>query len=485
MYRADYYIDQNNVLAVRYVRARPHFLSPNTVLPSNERTYDQSQGAPNVSYTHSGASWTENTRFAYNKLTSIRLDQGWPSDLPGLTFGFSTGGAQNFAQHGSYTTLQESIAFVHGRQSIQFGGIFERTSAARAQEITPSISYSTLTAFLNDSPSSITLEPWKFPAGDDKFGVTVNEIRGYAQDDIKITKDLTFNLGLRYDIWTVPQAYDGQIYNRGLDPNNPQLGYGFGPFRPAGSFVDPNYHNFQPRSGLAYNLFGKGTTVLRAGFGLMTTARPIISGPISAYNLSANLPPSASLPNGASVLANATGVSLNASIVQQSGLKYPLPADPNFYLTEIALLQGEGILSPSLGTLSMPPNGDNPYSIQYTFGIQQLLPAGLTLEVNYNGNRGLHEFISETENLPDRLTGIAPSAALGLPGFGAFTFWTPTDRSKYAALQTSLQKKLGHGLVFGASMTRPRILTMSNPIGVLRHLMTVCALLETGSGRYP
>jgi hypothetical protein len=447
VYRADYYINQNNLLAVRYVRARPHYLVPNTLLPSNERVYDQSQAAPNISYTHIGGNWTENTRFAYNKLTSIREDQGWSSDLPGFGFAFSTGGAQNFVQHGSYTTLQESIAFVHGRQSIQFGGIYERTNAQRAQQITPSISYSTLAQFLANTPSSITLNPWMFPPGASGFGLIVNQIGAYAQDDVKLTKDLTLNIGLRYDIWTVPQAYNGQIYNRGLDPANPQLGYGFGPFRPAGSFVDPNHHNFQPRGGLAYNLFGKGTTVIRAGFGIMTTARPLISGPISAYVLSATL------PTGAHVLANATGTSLNTSLVQQSGLNYPLPVNPNFYLSEIGQLQAQGILSSSLATLAMPPNGDNPYSIQYTFGIQQVLPAGLTLEVNYNGNRGLHEFISESQNLPNRVTGIAPSTAIGLPGFGAFTFWTPSDRSKYAALQTSLQKKLGHGLVFGGSFT--------------------------------
>jgi len=128
VYRLDYYLNPNNVLAIRYVRARPYYLTPG-LLPINPRTYDQSQGAINVSYTRIfGPNWTTNTRFAYNRLTSVREDQGFASALPGFSFGFSTGGAQLLAQHGSYTTFQEGVSYFHGRQSIQFGMIFERTN---------------------------------------------------------------------------------------------------------------------------------------------------------------------------------------------------------------------------------------------------------------------------------------------------------------------------------------------------------------------
>ena len=55
-----------------------------------------------------------------------------------------------------------------------------------------------------------------------EFGWTTWEMGGYLQDDYRVSKDLTLNIGFRYDYYTVPQEIQGRVYNRGIDPNNPQ-----------------------------------------------------------------------------------------------------------------------------------------------------------------------------------------------------------------------------------------------------------------------
>lgn len=156
MYRFDYYISQNNLIAARYIRQRPYELIPQ-LIPSNPRYYDQHGNAVNVSYTHFGPRWTENTRVAYNHLNLNRYDLGWATGLPTMSFGFSTGGPGVFRSRGAYTTFQEGVSYVTGKHTIQFGGIIERNTPSRLQFGTDGFGYSTLTQFLNNTPSSVSL----------------------------------------------------------------------------------------------------------------------------------------------------------------------------------------------------------------------------------------------------------------------------------------------------------------------------------------
>jgi len=95
-------------------------------------------------------------------------------------------------------------------------------------------------------------------------------INGYAQDDFKISRRVTLNLGLRYELTTpladtrgaLPNADLGTLTN-GLPTIylGGQLGY------PAG-LVYTDKNNWAPRVGLAFRPFNTDTTVVRAGFGI-------------------------------------------------------------------------------------------------------------------------------------------------------------------------------------------------------------------------
>jgi hypothetical protein len=226
---------------------------------------------------------------------------------------------------------------------------------------------------------------------------------------------------------------NNRAYNRYLDPAHPEFGPGFGPV--INQYFNTDHGGYQPRIGLAYNISGKGRTVLRAGFAKMAMAPTFYSTVKEVYMLGPTIP---------------FAYSLNTSQTAKSGLKYPFNA--NNYLTELTTLQTSVVVSSLIPVQSAEDlHYPNPYSLQWMFGIQQALPWRMTLEADYNGNRGLNEATSETVNLPDRVTGIAPEPTIGKQGLLG-----PYSRSKYASLQVTLRKALSNGLTFSSAFTWAR-----------------------------
>ena len=434
VYRLDYFINPANIVAVRYIRARPYEQSP-ALLPANPRFFFNHGDAVNVTYTHSSSHWTENTRVAVNKVNMDRRDSLLSDPaFPNLTFGWNSAGSKLLHWWGNYVTFQEGVAFTHGKHTMQFGGIVERNRAYEFQIAPTSILYSTLTQFLANTPSTLSIQLHYLPAAEPPFTHTGYQIGEYFQDDVKLTGKLTLNLGVRYDIFTVPNEVKNRIFNRSIDPANPQLGPGFGPV--INKYYNPDHTQIQPRIGLAYNVFKNGGTVLRAGFGKLAMGHTLYQAVSQAFQLGPALP---------------FAYSMNQAQTQASGLKYPW--DASGYVQQLTQLQTAGVISSNLpAQQAINLHYPDPYSLQWMAGIEQILPGAMTLEVVYNGNRGLHENFSEVVNQPNRTTGVSP-----IPTFGRVSLVTADDRSKYAALQTNFRKKMRHGLMYSAGMTWARV----------------------------
>jgi outer membrane receptor protein involved in Fe transport len=137
-----------------------------------------------------------------------------------------------FTDNVSYTTGDHNLKFGYNLLRYKLGSFFAPNSRGF-------INYATLSDFLNDRPNLLQNANGNFAVE----GVTY-EHSFFAQDNWKVSNDLTLNLGLRYEYVTAP----------------------FGYF----SNAKPDINNFGPRLGFAYNpknLFG-GNLVLRAGFGI-------------------------------------------------------------------------------------------------------------------------------------------------------------------------------------------------------------------------
>jgi outer membrane receptor protein involved in Fe transport len=431
--RMDYNLSGNNQFTARYTRGRPNYTNP-TIITINPRTYEDRSDAYNASWIHSASRWTSNARFGYNRIRTSRVDQGFGADLEGLKLSpFNTNGAEFSLGAGSISTFEDSIAWTIGRHTVQFGGIFQKWNAGRTDLNTTNVQYSSLSDYENNIPSSVRITFDLTP-----FNISEYQIGGYLQDDYRVLPNLTFNLGVRYDYFTVPREDSGRFFNRGVDPANPELGAGFGPYRPANSLYDANYFNVQPRLGFSWSPYSSGKTVLRGGIGVYTNPHQLYGEAINEVQANAQTP---------------FRITLNRQQALDAGIQFPVHRTD--YTAILQQLQDTGVATSDFANSAVAAKYPNPYSIQYTFGVSQALPWQTTLDIAYVGNRGLHENITAVENLPDRLTGIAP-----VPTFSQFNYYYAGDNSRYNALQVEVKKRVSQGITLGAAYTWSRSMAL-------------------------
>jgi hypothetical protein len=400
----------------RYTRSRPERLQPR-VISINPRISTGHGDVYNGQFTHSSANWTAVTRYGYNRLYLSRADEGFGASLDQVTFNFNTAGAEIFQKQGLTQSWEETVAINRGRHSLQFGGIFKRQKAARIDDNTNGFTYANLSDFLANIPNQIQVN---FPVP--LYRLFTNQFGGFVQDDFRIRPNLTINAGIRYDYFSVPQEGNGRVFNRAQTA----LGPGFGDFRPADQMYNASWLNFGPRLGFSWGVGADRKTVVRGGAGIFFNPHPIFGGPIEV-----SAPTAPTVPNRLT-LSRAQALAL--------GLNYPVNTS-----ALLARLVSTG--TPIAGT-AISANFPNPYSIQWTLGIQRQIWANMVFDVAYVGNHGLHLIANRTENLPDRITGIAPN-----PAFGQFRYYDSSDASKYHSLQVSLQKRYSFGLSFNVAYT--------------------------------
>lgn len=256
----------------------------------------------------------------------------------------------------------------------------------------------------------------------------------YAQDDWKITRKLTLNLGLRYD-FDVPRT---ERYNRlswfdfnaasplaGKVPGYPNLK---GQFQFANdktrSPIDGDYNNWQPRFGMAYALNEK--TALRAGYGLFyTVSRATIKGHTGS-GFSTDSSPEFSRDGG---------------LTQYATLENPYPNGLN--IPPGNTLGASTFLGLGLGTETRADS--NPQYQSWNFSVQRQLPSSTVAEVNYTGSKGTHLYFGggvENQNRLDpsywSLGRTALNSSVTNPFYGVIT----DTKSRLSQLTVSLNTLL-------------------------------------------
>jgi hypothetical protein len=396
------------------------------VITVNSQSYTATDQTVNGAFVHTTGSLTASTRFGYNHILQVRTDNGYKSDLEEVGFsGFDSGGAEIIHIIGGTQTYQEDVTISRGHHLFQSGGILQRQAANRPDVNTATFSYSSLSDFLANIPSSVQIT-FDIP----NVNLANFQVGGYVQDDYKPTPNLTLNLGVRYDIFTVPKS--PLVFTRGVDPARPQLGYGFGPYQPANSPFNGDFNNIQPRVGFAWSLGSARKTVIRGGAGVFVSPRPMYSGIDNDRQSSAKVP-----------FRSTTSRSTNLA----AGLGYPIP--PPQFIPTLNTLISDGILSSNIASAdAIATNFPDPYSMQWMMGVERELGFGTVFTANYVANRGLKLIANYLGNPPDRLTGVAPD-----PTFARFLVVNPIDASSYESLQTNLSKRFSRGLLLNVNYT--------------------------------
>jgi outer membrane receptor protein involved in Fe transport len=154
----------------------------------------------------------------------------------------------------------DTVFVNRGIHSIRFGFDFQRIQFNQhtANQVGGLLTFTSLANFLQGIPSQFD---FAVPGGiDPDRGFRQSVFASFAQDDIRVRKNLAINLGLRYEFSTVPTEVNSKISN---------LRYVSDPAVTVGGswFANPSLKDFAPRVGIAWDPFSTGRTSVRAGFG--------------------------------------------------------------------------------------------------------------------------------------------------------------------------------------------------------------------------
>ncbi|MGB9073348.1 MAG: TonB-dependent receptor [Terriglobales bacterium] len=380
--------------------------------------------------------WVNEARFGYNRLYQPTLpgDLNAPASSYGLNTGVSgpfTGGLPRIGFGGYFfpglggfkwpkfqgpdtiTQFIDHVSYTAGKHALKFGGEIHRDAVTNAAfgNARGSITFlggntpdpNNPGSFLNTSQLEDFLAgaPFKVSVltGDPKRKLSNWAYAAFVQDDWRVSHNLTINLGLRYEFNSIVKEAHNLLGN--FDPSAPtgliQAG------QPGvGDIYHPDHKNFAPRFGFAWDMNGKGTTVIRGGGGLVYETVNWQS--FVAFNNSFGLPsvPTGAIINGTTT-AGGTITTGNLTVFPNfpwdngpiyGDLSQPINCDPN-------------VASPC-AILGVDRNLKTPYVWNWTLSLQHAFTPNLSLELAYVGNHG------------GRLTGIRD---INQPPVG--TGWSP------------------------------------------------------------
>jgi hypothetical protein len=203
------------------------------------------------------------------------------------------------------------------------------------------------------------------------------------------------------------------------------------------SLVGNHWNNWGPRLGFAYDVTGRGKTVVRAGFGAFYER--IQGNDMYQSAGSMNLFGANTTVNNVSLLNPHTGVDQTNSVISTASL----PATVN---NEIALNSARY---------------KNPVTYQYSAGVQQQLSSHTVFSLAYVGNQGHQESYTQNIDLPafNALPSLwlAPTAqyntVLQYPGYHSLVIYQNGENSHYNSLQLEFRSHLKMGLDLHAAYT--------------------------------
>ena len=394
--------------------------------------------------------------------SSIGLDTGVGS----YNFGLPRINVGSYAQIGANYTVPrqrvdtnwhfiDNISWKRGKHDIKFGYEFRRTSISQILNIDFRGKLSFSGSAAANTPCAATVGPSQcqalanFLAGTPTGGSIAsgntdrntfqNSQALYFQDSYHLLRNLTLNLGLRYDYYGIIQEKHQNFTNIILDQ---ATGIATPTVIGAGRLYQPDYNNVAPRVSLAWDVTGKQSTVVRAGYGIFYDAFSQ-DGFIGQAPYNSNFDP---------------------------GNAYAgFGPNPIYFASPSGIAFGQG---PVYGGLSPMPDGfgvdphlRTPYMQNFNLNLQQQLGHKMVFEVGYVGSNG-HKLLQTVDaNQPTQAMITAADLACdcinnGSPNYvprfytssnPAYSFFylnylQSSANSNYNSLQTSFRINDWHGL---------------------------------------
>lgn len=347
--------------------------------------------------------------------------------VPGLTF-FSGGLGTPSQYRFHWTSIQASdgISLTRGAHLVKFGVSVERMrdNILAISNRGGEFAFSSLSDFVSNQPFSLSVA---IPSAISERGFRQTIVGAYLQDDCRWRPNVTVNLGVRYEMATVPTEVQGKLtVLRNLTDAQPHLGDPL--------FSNPALRNFEPRIGISWDPFSDGKTSLSAGFGMFDVL-PLL------YLIQFN--------------------ELNSAPFFKLGNSTDLPSGsfPNlaFSIVDAASSTGSGFRQ-----AYFDPNPKRNYVMQWNLTLARDLAKDLSMRLGYVGSRGVHQmFRVEDANIV--LPTLTPQGYLWPSPVGSGTRLNPNaglinaglwqGNSFYDALQFKVKAKLRGGAQIEGSYT--------------------------------
>ena len=342
-------------------------------------------------------------------------------------------------------TISDSMSLTRGKHGWTWGGDFRRqlvdtSNASNARGtflFTGGATGVPFADFLLGFAQETSLQ-----SGANEYNFRSKTFDLYVQDNWRIAKNLTFNLGVRYEYVSPFIELNNQLVNLDVAPDfsavAPVLPGQIGPItgkRFPDGLVNPDRNNFAPRLGLAWKPLQK--TVVRAGYGIN-------------YN-----------------------IGQYGQMATQLGFQPPFAdaqTNPAQTLTSLTLQNGfpVGIASPDriTNTYAVDPNYRLAYVQSWNLNIQQEIKTSLVVNIGYTGSKGTHLDIVRA---PDQLPDGGPRFAACVPGIISCVqpFLLESSEGSSILHQGTLRvrKRLRHGLSLGGTYIYSKSIDDASSIG--------------------
>ena len=450
--RADHKISPSDQLASTYFWDSGTLTAPD---PFNEKltgNIDKRQMA-SVSESHMfTAALLNSLHFGYSRVvsdapTTLNAIYAPTSDtslgfVPNLPVGLiNIGGISNFTGglhavgefvfHYNSFQVYDDVYWSHGKNDIKAGFAFERLQNNQLGTSNPNgqFNFGNFAGFLQNQPTGFNAPLGQTTSPKD---LRQSVVGGYVTDSYRWSPSLTVNLGVRYELATVPTETAGRLSNLPtLTAATPNTGSPY--------FSNPTDRNFEPRLGLAYSPFRKDQTVLHAAFGIYDAL------------------PLNYLFEGLSIFA--APFFQSGSVSTASTLLGTFPKNAYSQLTPATFRYSY-----------TPQNPKTSYVEQYALNVQQQVFSDITAQIGYQGSHGVHLAYRE-----DDINTVLPIANLGggnyefpslvnnisaattnprlNPNVGQISAMLPIGTANYNALQAGITKRLSHRYQMQVSYT--------------------------------
>jgi hypothetical protein len=337
-------------------------------------------------------------RAGFNRNPRVERDTGVFLEsiaVPGIT---SLPTTESQSEIGTTYSVIDNLSVFKGRHNLKFGAEVRRLHVNVAWTPSIGVDYANINDFVNNNVDEVDID-----GGLPMAGARRTYYFGYAQDEIKLRPNLTFNLGVRYEYYTVLKEVRDRLLN--FDTN-------IGDFAPIGTpAYMPDRDNFAPRVSFAWAPgFMKDTMVIRGGYGMYYTPGQMDD-----------------------VMAGIESTEESFSLTSNEVPNMSFPITPF-----IGAAQSEGRTPRHL-----IPHRRDMYAQHWGLSIQQQLPKEFTMQVGYIGNNA-HKILSRTYiNLL-----IPGTTRRPWPEFGRIDSKESAGNGTFNGLQVSLKRRYSGGFTW-------------------------------------